>query len=221
MTTLVSPTEPASIKTLGTVSSLPERYGADVLLVGKWGLFGVQRKEIKDLVNSLRGDRVARELGQQKALNGCAWVIEGNWKWTNEGKSLAVPTFTKVQLRGVVFSLQSNGSWIVMTQDHSDTIASVLQLKKYLEKDAHLSLTNRPNPTSDWGRASSRDWACHLLQSFEGIGPKQAGAVYEHFNGLPLQWTVTYDDLLKVPGIGPSRAKSLWDGLHNGGSNCE
>ena len=217
MTILVSPTEPTPIKTLGTVSSLPEKYGADVLLIGSWGMFGVQRKEVKDLVNSLRGDRVAREIGQQAHLDGVAWIIEGNWKWTQDGRSLVVPSFTRTQWRGVVFSLQSHGCWVVSSQDHQDTIASVLQLRKWLEKEQHLSLTNRPNPQGDWGKATSKQWACHLLQSFEGIGPKQAGLIYDHFNGLPLAWTVTEKELMEVKGIGKSRAKALYDGLHNGG----
>lgn len=214
MTVLVSPTEPAPIKTLGAVSSLPERYGADVLIVGKWGLFGVQRKEVTDLVASLRGDRVAREIGQQKALNGVVWMIEGNWKWTQDGRSLVVPSFTLTQFRGVLLSLQSHGCWVVLTQDHADTIASVLQLTRYLEKDQHLSLTNRPNPQNDWGKSTSRDWACHLLQSFDGIGPKQAGQIYEHFKGLPMAWTVTQEQLMEVRGIGKARAKTLYEGLN-------
>lgn len=209
----ISPTEPAPIKTLGRVSSVPEQHGADILLVGKWGLFGVQRKEVKDLVNSARDGRVAKELGQMTSLNYAAWLIEGKWNWTAQGDSLTVPTFTRSQYRGVTYSLQSRGYWLMESTSTIETLECISQLSGWLEKDSHDSLMRRPNPTATWGKVDNRDWGCHILQSFDGISYKLAGRIYDHFGGVPMGWLVTIEELMEVEGIGEKRAVKMHNAM--------
>lgn len=212
-TILISPTEPAPIKTLGRVSSVPEQHGADVLMIGHWGTFGVQRKEVKDLVNSIRGGRVAKELGQMTSLNYAAWIVEGKWNWTAEGASLTVPTFTASQYRGVVFSIQSRGYWLLESSTMIATIESLSQLSGWLEKDSHESLMRRPNPQAVWGRVDNKDWGCHILQSFEGISYKLAGRIYDHFGGVPMAWNATVEELMEVEGIGEKKAIKMHNAM--------
>jgi ERCC4-type nuclease len=219
VTVFVSPSEPAAIKTLGPVSSLPETYGADVLLIGKWGVFGIQRKEIKDLVNSIRGDRVAKEIGQMGSLNHAAWIVEGKWNWTADGISLAVPSFTIAQYYGALFYLSYRGYAHYTTDTIAQTCELITRLRRWLEKEDHGSLMSRSNPQNSYGRITNKDWGCHLLQSFDGISYKLAGAIYDYFGGVPMSWNVTIDELMLVPGIGPKRAETLWEAMQRDDSS--
>jgi DNA polymerase/3'-5' exonuclease PolX len=40
-----------------------------------------------------------------------------------------------------------------------------------------------------------------------------AKRIVKHFEGLPLGWTVTKEEMLKVEGVGPKTIESLWDAL--------
>lgn len=210
---LVSPAEPKAIKILGRSSSIPEQYGADILFATKQGTVGVQRKEVKDFVASMRDGRIAKELAQLKNCDLAVLVTEGSWRWTTDGNSLAVRGWSIAQLRGAMFGMQSQGIWTAHTESMEATIEFVSHLKSWLEKNSHGSLGTRPKPANSWGTRSNSDWALWILQSFEGIGRGQAEKIMEYFGHLPLSWTVTYEELMKVPGIGKGRATKLWEAL--------
>lgn len=212
----ISPTEPSAIKLLGTVSSLPERYGADVLLLTPLGTVGVQRKECTDLVKSVHDGRLAKEVAQLQALSIAILIVEGKWRWTVDGQSLTARGWSRASHRGLMLSLQSSGLWVEYTDGLDDTIAFISQLEKWATKPRHVSTRTRPNPSSSWGKAGSRDWGVHLLQSFDGIGADIAGRIYDEFGGVPLRWSVTAEDLLTVPGIGKKRAATLMEALDDG-----
>ena len=77
---LVAPTEPVALRERWEVSSLPERFGADVFWTvtrDARGLkVGVQRKEWKDLITSVEDARWARELAAMRALDVRFVVVE-------------------------------------------------------------------------------------------------------------------------------------------------
>lgn len=209
---LVSPAEPAVFRSLGVTSSVPETYGADFLYHSReFGLVGVQRKEVNDLVASVHDGRLQKEVMQWKALGKAILLIEGKLQWSDDGLLMAKSTWTRAQHLGLVLSMQSRGTWIVSTSGQADTIASLGLLTKWLAKTSHNTLDVRPTASSSsvWGRADSRDFGVHILQGFPGIGVVVAGRIYDHFNGVPLQWTVTEKELYVVEGIGKGRAKQL------------
>ena len=65
----------------------------------------------------------------------------------------------------------------------------------------------RPGPVSMWGKADNREWQMHLLQGLPGIGVEMAGRVLDEL-GMPLQWSVTEEELLRVPGMGPKKVRA-------------
>ena len=71
----------------------------------------------------------------------------------------------------------------------------------------------RPKPQTVWGNRNDRDFGIHLIQSFDGIGPGVAGAIFDKF-GVPLKWTINLDDLESVPGVGKKRAAKMWRTLN-------
>lgn len=212
MTILVSPAEPKALYTVGEVSSLPETMGADFLTLTGQGWVGIQRKEVRDLVASIRGDRIARELGQSTSLHRMVLIVEGDWDWSRTGESRRVPGFLRAQLDGFLLSVQHHGWWHLTSVSVADTARQVPQIASWFAKGSHASLAHRPKSRALWGTHANREWAVHLYQSFDGIGVEMAGRLYDQL-GVPLRWTITEADLLAVPGIGPGRARKILEAL--------
>lgn len=205
---LVSPTEPSALRSIGTTSSKPEQYGVDFLFPSKLGLVGVQRKEISDLIASAHDGRLARELVLMKRLDIGMLMVEGQIRWTNDGQLLNSQGWSKTQHRGLLWSVQLKGFWIGTSESLVETSELLLNFSRYLDKGNHNSLLTRPKARGDWGSPTDRDFAVHLLQSFPGIGPETAGAIFDTY-GVPIKWTITDIDLQLVPGVGKGRAQSL------------
>lgn len=209
MLVLCSPAEPSAIRTHFEVSSTCEQMGADFLFSSPHGMIGIQRKEVRDLVASIRDDRIARELGQSRQLAQMVLIVEGDWKWRRSGESGRMEGFTRPQFDGLMLSFQQHGWWVLHTATMADTVRTIHRCVSWFAKDTHDSLLTRPKPKAVWGTADNRDWAIHLLQSFDGLGVKSAAAIYDHFGRVPLTWTAGEKDFLEVPGVGKQRARTL------------
>lgn len=213
MTFLVSPAErPIDLwAPLGRTSSVPEQLGVDFLCYSPvMGTVGVQRKEVSDLVASLADGRVAREVLQMKELDVGIWLIEGRPQWTVDGQLLSAhTTFTVESFRGVMFSLQSQGFWVMRTDSTTDTLETLRQLGVWLAKPKHLGLNGRPGPKPMLGgKPTDKDWQVHLAQSLPGIGYTRARDIVEFYDGLPFALREGVD-LTEVPGLGPVTAKKI------------
>lgn len=210
---LVSPAEHNMLRGLGRTSPTPEKYGADFLITSKdLGIVGVQRKEINDLVASVRDGRIQREVAMMKALGLGVFVIEGRIAWTTDGKLLSKSSdWTIQQHYGVLWSLQLEGYWIHSTSDMVGTYQWLTTFAHWLTipSSKHRSVKTRPGPVAPWGKAANRDWGIHLLQSFDGIGYELAGRIWDRFGGLPLRWEVDAAGLAEVAGIGKVRAEKM------------
>lgn len=210
---LVSPTEPRELRELGTVSTLPEKHGADFMFASMVGTVGVQRKEVNDLIASLHDGRLGKELGQLNSLDLGVLIIEGSPHWSRDGFLLSARSFTKTQFLGVLFSVQAQGLWCMNSANLLESGQLLISLEKWLSKDRHGLIRNRPKAKGEWGTANNREWGIHLLQSFNGIGPEVAARIYDSFDGVPLAWTVTKIDLQAVKGVGKVRAEKMISAL--------
>lgn len=195
---------------------LPERRGVDVCwrALGCW--WGVQRKQIDDLVSSLKDGRLQREVAQMTADNGVSMphlIVEGQIRFTSEGVLIRDgwgQDFTRRQWRGLMWSLQQAGISITYATTQRETVEIIADLYAWSQKERHGSLRSRPGPeVGEWGTRGSRAWQRHLLQGFDGIGPEIADAIVEHFGGVPLQWTADVVEMLAVKGLGPKRVETL------------
>lgn len=206
---LIAPTEPTLLKQLGRVSSFPERLGADVAwpVAGRW--VGLQRKTWADLWASLQDGRLQKELGQ---LQQCTWrglLVEGLMAWTETGASRdPYLRLSQAQWEGLQASVQWRyGGLVVQTTSLEDTVRRIVQLAEWLVKPQN-GLARRPPSPEQWGTKSNQEWGSYVLQSFPGIGPTLALAIYTRY-GVPMQWTVGAEELAQVPGIGRVRAQRL------------
>lgn len=174
------------------------------------GIVGVQRKELKDLVNSVHDGRLGKELAQMKALGQSVLLIEGDARWTTSGASLLLNSWSRMQHNGLLLSIQSQGCFVLSSSNLSESCELLLQLKKWMEKEKHSLVRQRPGPVTKWGHADDRDWGIHLLQSFPGVGLGTATAIFDYFGRVPLAWSVDRKELQTIKGVGPKRAETLW-----------
>lgn len=209
---LVSPTEPLPIRALGRIHSLPEKRGVDVLFAAGKQWVGIQRKEIHDLVASVRDGRLHREVQQMACgtLGIAVLVVEGRFTWTVDGEWIEPGyRWTRRQHRGLVWSIRSRGIWVETTVNAEETADFCRDLETWAKKDRHSSLDHRPGPVGMWGKATTREYASHVLQGFDGVGPELAGRILDHFGRLPIGWLITAADLEEIQGIGKVKAKKL------------
>jgi len=220
---LVSPTEPLVLRAVGTQSRLPEKWGADLLLPAAGRLLGVQRKTVDDLLASLEDGRLQLELAQLRKLELRSLLLEGYPEWTADGWLLSRRRYTRNQFWGIIFSVSFVfGVPVLWTGSLDESVGLVRSLARWLTKGAHRSLMRRPTArsASEWGTATDRDFARHLLQGFPGVGSVLAEAIFDHFDRIPLAWDVSRKELAEVPGIGPKRADALWRSLEIGSAGA-
>lgn len=211
----VSPTEPIPFSKLGDTSSLPERYGVDFFWVANGRTWGIQRKRFPDdFLSSVSDGRLSRELGQMQSLDQPIVMLEGLGVWTDDG-FLLDQKFHMSQLLGWMLScFFEKGVAVFQVKTERDALFFIDRVEAWSMRKSHHSLSRRPKPKGNmWGIKGNKDWGVHLLQSFEGIGPAAAEAIYLHFGGAPLGWTVTEDELMEVPGIGKGKAQRLLGSL--------
>lgn len=209
----IAPSERTVIAALGRCSSLPEKFGCDIMWIDRGVRYGIQRKEARDLKASVEDGRLGKEIGQARAAGvELVVVIEGRVTWTEEG--LWVDRFgrqwTKSGWWGVQVSIQNQGAMVVWTEDAADTARFARSHKAWTEKKRHDGMAARPGPKGIWGtRATQRDFAVHVLTSFPGIGAEIAGRMYEKWGRVPLRWDVGEKELMEVEGLGKGRVKAL------------
>ena len=66
---------------------------------------------------------------------------------------------------------------------------------------------------SMWGTPSNEDYQRHLVMGLPGVGPELADRIVKKFRGVPWIWTINYEDLINVEGIGPKKARAIYDSL--------
>ena len=135
-------------------------------------------------------------------------IVEGRIEWTGDHLLYGVTSeFTKAQLYGLLWSLQSSGLWISYTTSVTETIECLSLFSQWTMKDRHTTLLRRTKASKNiFGTRESRDWQIHVMQGFPGIGYEKAAAIVDYYGGLPLQWTGRLSD---VTGVGPVLAGRL------------
>lgn len=212
---LVSPTEPQPYSKMGISSATPEKYGVDFWWVANSKLWGIQRKKFpEDYLSSLQDGRLTKELAQMKQLDHAVILLEGLGTWTDDGYLLD-QKFHLGQLYGWMMScFFEQGVPVVRVKAQRDALHFIDRMEAWSQRKSHWSLNRRPKAKADmWGRKGNKEFGIHLLQSFEGVGPAMAEAIYGFYGGVPMKWETDVDELKKVPGVGPKTAEKLLEAL--------
>lgn len=212
---LIAPTEPAALKAIGSVSSLPEKFGADALFASHGEWVGIQRKELHDFIASVQDGRMAREVAMLKRVNVAVLVIEGSPTWTMDGALMGKgfgTQWTLAQHRGYLWSVRAKGVWVDYTDDVQGTVSWIEMFRRWCDKAKHVGLDRRPGPINLWGKPENVDYACHILMGIPGVGPELARRLVDKF-GMPLEWRIDMAELVEVEGIGPKKARQMWEAI--------
>lgn len=223
-TILYSPTEhneiPYFLGPKGLRSSLPEKYGADFLIICKPGVVAIQRKEFPgDFFASYEDGRLTREMSLLATADFRLLALEGEPLFTSEGVLVSEyhSSWTKRRLRNLLRSARyKHGVDFEWTNNTKDTADLLLELEAWFSTDVHKSLLTRPKLVRDtWGQFNKERWAAFFLQGFPGIGADRAAAIYALFGRVPLRWDITKEELKQLQGIGDKTADRLWELLES------
>lgn len=221
---LISPTESPEFRSLGTPTWKCEEYGVDAFWVAQRETWGVQRKALADFCASVDDGRLATERLQMTALDHPMLILEtgergGAMPRELPGGGLATNggwgrPWTGAQIRGVLYGLMADGVQVMTARDEAGTIERVRELEEWSRKERHDAARGRGTvPRSVFGDRGAREYGIWLLRSLPGVGPTLAGAMWDHFGGLPivLRNGVGIKDLMEVPGCGKITARRIME----------
>jgi len=225
----ISPTERELAKCLGEegiVSSVPEEFGADALVVSAQGILGIQRKELPhDFLISVQDGRLGKETTLLREKCDFAIVVgEGHFRYYPDG-SVATKAprevhnkvyrrFTRGSIQKIIMEIcMVKGCMYLETDDILDTVRLIRTTFEFMNSTIHVGLSRMPKTKGAWGTPTIPELQMGILQAFPGIGPGLAQAIYNHFGRTPLMWTCTVDELNNVPKIGANRAWKLYQCL--------
>jgi len=175
----------------------------------------VQRKTAADLLASMEDGRLPREVLLLRYEPVSILIVEGWPDFTSDGKHLERPSWDKAAFRNLQRSVRQTGVYVERTEDLADTGAALIEIQHHEQKPAHMSLLTRPKQikTDSFGRNQAEDRAAWVLQGFPKIGPVLAGRIVHRFEGLPLKWTCSLEELCEVEGMGKGNASELLGSL--------
>lgn len=226
----VAPTEPRELretlqlKGSAKVSLLPENYGVDVMWTAKGKLWGVQRKELHDLIASVYDGRLGREEHQMGNLHQAVIWIEGEMRYTTAGnlmlnnQQFRGREWTRNQIAGLEYSMMRQGIWLRYSKTCRELTTGILGLYMWTIKEKHSTLATRP-PVKDvsyWGTASSRDFQIHLLTGLPGVGYELAQRMVEAGMLLSLRDEIGMKELMEVEGLGKKKAEGIMRAVREG-----
>jgi ERCC4-type nuclease len=197
----------------GRVSGLTEKFGADFMWTAKGEKWLVQRKEVKDLLASVRDGRLAKEVAQMREGRGVL-VVEGEVRWSTDGMMIGDRWGEKWSRRlwgGLQWSLSERGVWVFETGGLGETVDLVCGLEDWTKRERGRTLDRRPTASGMWGtKPGDRDWQRWLLQGFPGVGPELADRILDEFGGkLPLGLDTRGGKLEDVRGLGPKKIEQI------------
>lgn len=212
---LISPTEPSHIRELGKVSSTPENYGADILIISRQAKLAVQRKRFpQDLVASLEDGRLADQLAKMSDVDRACllivgfpvWTLEGELVWRNwSGRKWTLDSIFGA-LASALFEAGVGHFWV---RDEGEAVSLLGVLEKWNGKATHTTTRTRSRPKAKgWGLSREIQQA-HFLQGLPGVGPELAGRIVREFDGVPLQWSVGKGEMMRVHGVGKMKAEKM------------
>ncbi len=194
-------------------------------------LIGVERKRMRDMVNSIRGGRLSGEQIPKLCRYDYPYIIfESRWKtdWTT-GQAMEkwgrnwTPVFsgTKQVITGLEINSYLNDVRdktpikILYSEDPRQTVDMVMSLayswsKPWTDRHHHLDL-HRPAQYQNAEKAST---VRRIAYALDGVGWEKSGAVEENFKTVEDMVQATVKDWERLPGFGKVLSRKVYGQLH-------
>ena len=161
---------------------------------------GIERRTTEELSDLLQlKDRFQRLISAYDIPIG---LIEGKWDRHSDDTIPSARGITWKRVWNMVQSFQDMGLRIQLTTSPSHTIARLNELYAYYQSPDHRS----PLP-----RKYSTDPRLLSLSLIPGISRTTAALLLERFGDLQSVSKASVEELQSIVGIGPSKAKTIYD----------
>ena len=161
---------------------------------------GIERRTTDELSDLLQmKDRFQRLISAYDIPIG---LIEGKWDRQSDDTIPSARGLTWRTIWNMVQSFQDMGLRIQLTTSPSHTISRLNELYAYFQSPEHRS----PFP-----RKFSTDPRLLSLSLIPGVSRSTAASLLGRFGDLQSISRASVDELQSVAGVGPSRAKSIYD----------
>lgn len=204
----------------GKGSNDTEKHGVDFLFKHEGKLYGVQRKEIKDLVASVNDKRLAYEVNLMGELEQAILVVEGDVRWSLDGTLMvgghsSLGRWTRERHLSLLMTVQARGIWMLNTGSTRETAFLIQAFQEWVKKGEHKSLDGTRQGARAMLPNESREHVIqrHILSGFPGMGPERAQRWIKHFGGTGLAWEFGVEEMMEVEGIGKKIAEGLMEAL--------
>lgn len=199
-------------------------------------LIGVERKRMRDMVNSIRGGRLSGEqIPKLMSYDRAYIILESQWKtdwttgqlmerWGRQWQPVMSGTkqiMTGLELESFLNDIRDHTPiQVICTEDEYQTVEAVLSLvhswSKPWDKRHHHVDIHRPEKFASFEKAST---IRRVLYCLDGVGWEKSQAAEQVFKSVEDLVLAGPKDLQKIPGFGPKISKSVWNQLHgvNGG----
>jgi ERCC4-type nuclease len=194
-------------------------------------LIGIERKRMRDMVNSIRGGRLSGEQIPKLLSYDRAYIIlESRWKtdWAtgqlmerHRSQWRPVMSGTKQIMTGLELESYLNDIrdktpiQVIKTEHEYQTVEVVMALahswSKPWPKRHHHSDIHRPPKYAQVEKASTLR---RVLYALDKVGWERSGAAEEVFSTVEQLVGASTKDLEKIPGFGRKIAGSVYEQLH-------
>lgn len=145
----------------------------------------IERKSMHDFVESIKNNRLKKQIKEIKQYKNYLLIIEGNLKRISGIHPNAAKGF-------IISTLINNKVPILFTEDEEETARYLFLIGNQQKKE------NKINPTKKI--PSKKDRQLFVLQSFPGIGSKKSKELLEEFKTLKKVFNSDSDKLKKILG---------------------
>jgi ERCC4-type nuclease len=170
----------------------------------------IERKAINDLLGSLNSGRLHAQVGRLlEEADVPMLLLEGHMYCTrggrvSDGKRTSGWSYTAVQ--NILVSLQIAGLYVVQSASTARTPHTIIALYHYFQKKKHELLRTRQAPLAPPGPYEAR---LGTLSTLPGVADETAGKLLDLLGSLEGVFTASETDLMRVRGIGHSKAQAI------------
>lgn len=195
-------------------------------------MIGVERKRIKDMLNSIRTGRFSGEQLPKliDRYEYCYLIVEGLWRsnwdtgeleerwgngWTPVRLSKNGNTFVALELQSFLNTIATRTGVIILhSANDRDTVDQVVGLQRYYSKQwdkhhGHVVLHTPPQHVL-LGKAGT---VRRVAAALDGVGWEKSGTVASNFRSVEAMVNAGVKDWIKLPGFGKVLANRVWKEL--------